>query len=72
MSDLKQTLLVGPVAVLTLAATPLAAQDAARPNILVIWGDDIGWYNISAYNHGIMGYATPNTDRLAEEGARPS
>ena len=52
MSDLKQTLLVGAVAVLTLAATPLAAQDAARPNILVIWGDDIGWYNISAYSLG--------------------
>ena len=69
MSDLKQTLLVGAVAVLTLAATPLAAQDPARPNILVIWGDDIGWYNISAYNLGVMGYRTPNIDRIAREGA---
>ena len=69
MFDLKQTLLVGAVAVLTLAATPLAAQDAARPNILVIWGDDIGWYNISAYNLGVMGYQTPNIDRIAREGA---
>ena len=69
MSDLKQTLLVGAVAVLTLAATPLAAQDAARPNILVIWGDDIGWYNVSAYNLGVMGYQTPNIDRIAREGA---
>jgi len=40
-----------------------------KPNILIIWGDDIGWFNISAYNHGIMGYKTPNIDRLAREGA---
>ena len=40
-----------------------------KPNILVIWGDDIGWFNISAYNHGIMGYRTPNIDRIAKEGA---
>jgi arylsulfatase len=39
-----------------------------KPNILIIWGDDIGWFNISAYNHGIMGYRTPNIDRLAKEG----
>jgi arylsulfatase len=42
---------------------------AKKPNILIIWGDDIGWYNISAYNHGIMGYKTPNIDRIAKEGA---
>src|SRR5215471_15432173 len=41
---------------------------AKLPNILVIWGDDIGWFNISAYNHGVMGYETPNIDRLAAEG----
>ena len=41
---------------------------AKLPNILVIWGDDIGWWNISAYNHGVMGYETPNIDRLAKEG----
>ena len=41
----------------------------AKPNILIIWGDDIGWFNISAYNHGIMGYRTPNIDRIAKEGA---
>jgi arylsulfatase A-like enzyme len=40
-----------------------------KPNILLIMGDDIGWFNISAYNHGIMGYRTPNIDRLANEGA---
>src|SRR5215831_5475565 len=43
--------------------------DAKKPNILVIWGDDIGVHNISAYNHGIMGYKTPNIDRIAQEGA---
>ena len=40
-----------------------------QPNILVIWGDDIGWFNVSAYNHGVMGYQTPNIDRIAKEGA---
>jgi arylsulfatase A-like enzyme len=42
---------------------------AGKPNVLIIWGDDIGWFNISAYNHGITGYRTPNIDRLAREGA---
>ncbi len=55
------------VAIAVAVATPVAAQD--RPNILVIWGDDIGVHNISAYNHGIMGYHTPNIDRIAREGA---
>src|ERR1700741_3142360 len=40
-----------------------------KPNILFIMGDDIGWANISAYNLGIMGYRTPNIDRIAREGA---
>jgi arylsulfatase len=40
-----------------------------KPNILIIWGDDIGWFNVSAYNHGIMGYRTPNIDRVCKEGA---
>jgi len=40
-----------------------------KPNILFIMSDDIGWFNVSAYNHGIMGYRTPNIDRLAKEGA---
>ncbi len=43
-------------------------QAADKPNILVIFGDDIGWYNLSCYNLGIMGYHTPNIDRLAKEG----
>jgi arylsulfatase A-like enzyme len=47
-----------------------AAQAQARkPNILVIWGDDIGGFNISAYNQGVMGYRTPNIDSIAKEGA---
>jgi arylsulfatase len=45
------------------------AKSNKQPNILVIWGDDIGVHNISAYNHGIMGYRTPNIDRIAREGA---
>ena len=39
-----------------------------KPNILVIWGDDIGFWNVSAYNQGMMGYKTPNIDRIAKEG----
>jgi arylsulfatase A-like enzyme len=39
-----------------------------KPNILVIWGDDIGYWNISAYSKGMMGYRTPNIDRIADEG----
>jgi len=53
---------------LTLAAGAASAQEGDRPNILVIWGDDIGWGNLSAYNHAVMGYSTPNIDRIAEEG----
>ncbi|AGA80763.1 arylsulfatase [Echinicola vietnamensis] len=41
-----------------------------KPNILVIMGDDIGWFNTSAYNDGMMGYTTPNIDRIANEGMR--
>src|SRR5262249_40919646 len=46
-----------------------AAAQQAKPNILVIMGDDIGYWNISAYNRGLMGYRTPNIDCLADEGA---
>jgi arylsulfatase A-like enzyme len=48
---------------------PMAGGAQGRPNILVIWGDDVGVHNISAYNHGVMGYRTPNIDRIAREGA---
>jgi len=44
------------------------AHAASKPNILVIWGDDIGTWNISHNNHGMMGYQTPNIDRIANEG----
>jgi arylsulfatase A-like enzyme len=47
-----------------------AQPEARKPNILIIWGDDIGWYNVGTYNQGVMGYRTPNIDRLAKEGAK--
>jgi arylsulfatase len=56
------------VAVIAGAASPAAAQ-SKKPNILIIWGDDIGYWNVSAYNQGMMGYHTPNIDRIAREGA---
>ena len=50
---------------------PAAPKKSAqtKPNILFIMSDDIGWFNISCNNNGIMGYATPNIDRIAKEGA---
>ncbi|UYO46247.1 arylsulfatase [Rhodopseudomonas palustris] len=52
-------------------ASPAIASGTAgsKPNILFIMGDDIGWFNVSAYNMGIMGYRTPNIDRIGREGA---
>ena len=44
------------------------APSGQRPNILVIWGDDVGIANVSAYSFGVMGYKTPNIDRIAREG----
>jgi arylsulfatase A-like enzyme len=54
----------------TVTAAPALAQEtgAGKPNILVIWGDDIGQSNISAFTKGLMGYRTPNIDRIANEG----
>jgi len=52
----------------TLATTK--APTGSRPNILVIWGDDIGITNLSCYSDGLMGYRTPNIDRIANEGMR--
>jgi len=46
----------------------MAQAREKKPNILVIWGDDIGISNLSCYSHGLMGYQTPNIDRLAKEG----
>lgn len=55
---------------ISLCASLVQAQDAQakKPNILVIWGDDIGTWNISHNNRGMMGYKTPNIDRIAKEG----
>jgi arylsulfatase A-like enzyme len=62
---------LGPLASLAIgmaAVAPASAQQQ-KPNILVIMADDIGYWNISAYNRGMMGYRTPNIDRIANEGA---
>ena len=65
------TRVAGAAAFLLIAPTsPSFAQEAgSKPNILVIMADDIGYWNISAYNRGMMGYRTPNIDRIANEGA---
>jgi arylsulfatase len=55
-------------AIMALAASAHAA-DQKKPNILIIWGDDIGQFNVSAINRGMMGYKTPNIDSVATEGA---
>ena len=56
---------------MAIAMAGLGGAQAAdnKPNILVIMGDDIGMWNITAYSHGMMGYSTPNIDRIAREGA---
>lgn len=56
------------IGVASLVVLPLQAAD--KPNIMILWGDDIGITNISAYSDGIMGYHTPNIDRIANEGMR--
>ncbi len=57
------------LSLLAASTAAMATTDTSRPNILAIWGDDIGINNISAYNLGVMGYQTPNIDRIAKEGA---
>ena len=52
----------------TAASQAAYAQETAKPNIVVIMGDDIGWFNIGAYHRGMMSGKTPNIDRLAREG----
>jgi arylsulfatase A-like enzyme len=61
--------LLGCLIALLSAALPLFAEDK-QPNILVIMGDDVGWFNIGAYNQGIMSGKTPNLDKLASQGMR--
>ena len=63
------TRLLAPVAATAVLAVSSAAwAQTEQPNILVIWGDDIGQSNISAYTMGLVGYRTPNIDRIAQEG----
>jgi arylsulfatase len=52
----------------TVICAPAGAQQQQKPNIVVIWGDDIGQSDISAYSRGLMGFKTPNIDRIANEG----
>ena len=52
-----------------LAVAATAQASGKKPNILIIWGDDIGYWNVSMNNQGMMGYKTPNIDRIAKEGA---
>ncbi len=74
---------IGALATLTLLVTAMALPPSAaarkgqakktarslnQPNILAIWGDDIGWFNLSIHNFGMMGYKTPNLDRIGKEG----
>ena len=54
---------------LAFSLTATAQTPATKPNILVIMGDDVGMWNISAYHRGMMGGSTPNIDRIAREGA---
>ena len=62
--------LVASLMLAVLAVVAPAAQAAGKkPNILIVWGDDVGYWNVSAYNQGMMGYKTPNIDRIAKEGA---
>src|SRR5262249_7494092 len=56
------------LAAVMVASLPAAAQPQRQPNILVIMGDDVGWFNIGAYHRGIMSGKTPNLDKLASEG----
>jgi arylsulfatase len=64
------SLLVALAAACSPAAAPFAEAQAESPSILVIWGDDIGWQNVGAYSMGVMGYSTPNLDRIGVEGIR--
>jgi arylsulfatase A-like enzyme len=68
MKITKALLLLTTISVAAITTAPVAAQQQQRPNIVVIWGDDIGQSNVSAYSRGMMGYRTPNIDRLASEG----
>ena len=60
--------LVGVTVASLVAAFVVPASEQDKPNIVIIWGDDIGQSDLSAYTFGLMGFKTPNIDRLAKEG----
>lgn len=62
-------LAVGLLALAAVNVAPAQSQQQTRPNIIVIMGDDIGWFNFGAYHRGIMAGRTPNIDKIAKEGA---
>ena len=66
---MKHSLFLKLLAVLVLLLPLQLFAKTDKPNILIIWGDDIGQFNVSAYNMGMMGYKTPNIDSIAKEGA---
>ena len=66
MTNYGLSLLTAGAALLSVTSSVQAADK--KPNILIIMGDDIGMWNISTYNQGMMGYRTPNIDRIAKEG----
>jgi arylsulfatase len=68
-SNLWVTALALLASAVVITAPASAQQQQQKPNILVIMGDDISYWNISAYNRGMMDYRTPNIDRIAAEGA---
>jgi len=69
VSELLTPLALGAAVMAVPLFNPAALAQSSKPNILIIWGDDIGSFNISAYNQGMMGYKTPNIDSIAKEGA---
>jgi arylsulfatase A-like enzyme len=69
VSELLTPLALGAAVMAVPLFNPAALAQSSKPNILIIWGDDIGTFNISAYNQGMMGYKTPNIDSIAKEGA---
>ena len=70
LGRLSQKHLLGIAVAASILSTVCAPAHAAdkKPNIVIIWGDDVGQSNVSAYSHGLMGYKTPNIDRVAKEG----
>ena len=68
MRTLKHAVTTAICSALILGIAGSASAQNKKPNIVVIWGDDTGMTNVSAYGHGIVGYKTPNIDRIAKEG----